>query len=109
MNHLKTLMTVKARAAIKSMGYSGDLYDKAWDLLERRFGRPYLIVEAQLNNLRSRQAIQMHNSKTLVSYSTTISNVFSVLKHYKYCGDLECSTTLQIASEKLPTNLKEKW
>ena len=51
MSHLKTLLTGKKRAAIASMGYSGDLYGEAWALLERRFGRHYIIVEAQLNTL----------------------------------------------------------
>ena len=51
----------------------------------------------------------MHDSKALVSYSSTISNVVSVLKHYKYEGDLRSSATLQIAIEKLPPTLKEKW
>ena len=109
MSHLKTLLTGKARAAIASMGYPGDLYGEVWALLERRFGRPYLIVEAQLNTLRNQQAIRMHDSKALVSYSTTISKVVSVLKHYKYEGDLRSSATQQIATEKLPPNLKEKW
>ena len=109
MSYLKTLLTGKARGAIISMGYSGDLYGEAWALLERRFGRPYLIVEAQLNTLRVHQAIRMHDSKVLVIYSTTISNIVSVPKHYKYEGDLRSSATLQIAIEKLPPNLKEKW
>ena len=109
MSHLKTLLTGKARAAIASMGFSGDLYGEACALLEGRFGQPYLIVEAQLNTLRNQQVIRMHDSKSLVCYSTTISNVVSVLKHYKYEGDLRSGATLQIAIEKLPPNLKEKW
>ena len=109
MSHLKTLLAGKAGAAIASMGYSGDLYGEAWALLEGRFRRPYLIVEAQLNTLRNQQAIRMHDWKILVSYSTAISNVDSVLKHYKYEGDLRSSATLQIAIQKLPPNLKEKW
>ena len=108
-SHLKTLLTGRARAAIASMGYFGNLYGKTWTLLERSFGRPYLIVEAQHNTLRNQQAIRTHYSKTLVSYSTTISNVVSVLKHYKYEGNLRSSATLQIAIEKLPPNPKEKW
>ena len=72
--------------------------------------RPYLIVEAQLNTLlRNQQAIRMHDSKALVSFSTTITNVASVPKHYKLEGDLRSSATLPIAIEKLPPNLKEKW
>ena len=51
----------------------------------------------------------MHDSKALLSYSTTISKVVSVLKHCKYEGDMRSRATLQIATEKLPPNLKEKW
>ena len=106
MNHLKTLLTVKAGAAIASGGYTGDLCGEAWAFLELRFGRPY--VEAHFKTLRNQQAIRMHDSKVLVSFSTTISNVVSVLKHYKYEGDLRSSATMQIAVEKLPPKLKKK-
>ena len=109
MSHLETLLTGKARAAIESTGYWGDLYDKTSAFLERKFGRPYLIVEAQFNTLQNQQAIQMLDSKALVSFSATISNVVSVLKNYKYEGNLQSSATLQITIEKFPPSLKEKW
>ena len=102
-SHLKTLLTVRTRAAIDSMGYE-DLCGEAWALLELRFGRPY--VEAHFNTLRNQQASRKHDSKVLVSFSTTISNVVSVLNYYKYEGDLRSSATLQIAIEKLPPKLK---
>ena len=105
---MKTLLSGETRAAIASMGYSEDLFGEAW-ALEWRFDRHYLTVEAQLNTLRNQQAIQMHDSKLLVSYSTTINYVVSFLKHYKYEGDLRFSSSLQIAAGKFPPNLKEKW
>ena len=42
------------------MGYSGELYAQAWELLRRKFGRPYLIVDAQLIILRKQQPIRKH-------------------------------------------------
>ena len=57
MSHLKTLLTGKAKSAISGMGYSGEFYAQAWELLGRKFGRPYLIVDAQLNILRKQQPI----------------------------------------------------
>ena len=39
-SHLKTMLTGKTRAAIASMSYSGDLYDNAWALLERKSTLP---------------------------------------------------------------------
>ena len=108
MSHLKTLLTAKAKSAISGMGYSGEFYAQAWELLGRKFGRPYLIVDAQLNILRKQQPIRMHDSTAIINYSITISNLVNVLKQYKYEGDLRSSSTLQVAIENLPPNLKEK-
>ena len=109
MSHLKTLLTVKSKSAVTGMGYSGEFYTQAWELLGRKFGRPYLIVDAQLNTLRKQQPIRMHDSAAIISYSITISNLVIVLKQYNYEGDLRSSSTLQVATKKLPPNLKEKW
>ena len=91
------------------MGYSGEFYPPAWELLGRKFGTPYLIVDAQLNTLRKQQPIRMYDSTAIISYSITISNLVNVLKQYNYEDDLQSSSTLQVAIEKLPPNLKEKW
>ena len=109
MSHLKTLLTGKAKSAISGMGYSGKFHAQAWELLGRKFGRPYLIVDAQLNILRKQQPIRMHDSTAIINYSITTSNLVNVLKQYIYEGDLRSSSTLQVAIEKLPPNLKEKW
>ena len=108
-SHLKTLLTGKAKSAVSGMGYSGEFYAQAWDFLGRKFGRPYLIVDAQLYALRKQQPIRMHDSTAINNYSITISNLVNVLKQYSYEGDLRSSSTLLVAIEKLPPNLKEKW
>ena len=102
-------MTGKPKSAISGMGYSGEFYAQAWELLGRKFGRPYLIVDGQLNTLRKQQPIRMHDSTAIINYSITISNLVNVLKQYNYEGNLRSSSTLQVAIEKLPPNLKEKW
>ena len=109
MSHLKTVFTGKAKSAISGMGYSGEFYAQAWELLGRKFGRPYLIVDAQPNILRKQQPIWLHDSTSIINYSITISNLVNVLKQYNYEGDLRSSSTLQVATEKLPPNLNEKW
>ena len=91
---LKTLLTGKAKSAISGMGSSGEFYAQAWELLGRKFGRRYLIVEAQLNILRKQQPIRMHDSTAIINYSITISNLVNVLKQYNYEGDLRSSSTL---------------
>ena len=87
------------------MGYSGEFYAQALELLGRSLG----IVDAQLNILRKQQPIRRQDSAAIINYSITISNLVNVLKQYIYEGDLRSSSTLQVAIEKLPPNLKEKW
>ena len=91
------------------MGYSGEFYAQAWELLGRKFGQPYIIVDAQLNILRKQQPIGMHDSTAIVYYSITIRNLVNVLRQNNNEGDLRSRSTLQVAIEKLPPNLKEKW
>ena len=65
MSHLKTLLTGKAKSAISGMGYLGEFYAQAWELLGRKFGRPHLTVDAQLNILRKQQPIRLHDSTAI--------------------------------------------
>ena len=109
MSHLKTLLTGKARSAISGMGYSGQFYGAAWSILERKFGRPHVIIDAQLESLRKASQVKPHDSTGLISFSVIVSNFVNVLKEYKQIGDLQSSSTLYMAVDKLPQVLKEKW
>ena len=108
-SHLKTLLTGRARSAISGMEYSGQFYGSAWSILEGQFGRPHVIIDAKLESLcRSSQA-KPHNSTGLISFSVNVSNFVNVLKEYKHIGDLQSSSTLYMAIDKLPQVRKEKW
>ena len=109
MSHLKTLLTVKARSAISGMGYSGQFYAAAWSILERKFGRPHVIIDAQLESLRKASQVKAHDSTGLIRFSVIVSNFVIVLKEYKQIGDLQSSSTLYMAGDKLLQVLKEKW
>ena len=109
MNHLNTPLTGKAKSAISGMGYSGQFYGAAWSILERKFGRPHVIIDAQLKSLRTASQVKHQNSTVLISFSVIFSNFVNVLKEYKQIGDLQSSSTLYMAVDKLPQVLKEKW
>ena len=109
MSHLKTLLTGKAWSAISGMGYYGQFYVGAWSILERKFGRPHVIIDAQLESLRKASQVKPHNSTALISFSVIVSNFVNVLKEYKQIGDLQSSSTLYMVVDKLPQVLKEKW
>ena len=109
MSHLKSLLTGKAKSDISGKGYSREFDAQAWELLGWKFGRPYLIVDAQLKFLRKQYSIRRHDSTAVINCSITISNLVNVLKQYNYENDLRSSSTLQVAFEKLLPNSKEKW
>ena len=109
MRHLKTLLSGKARPAMSGMGYSGQFYGSAWSIVERKFGRPHVIIDAQLESLRKASQLKPQESTSLISFSVIVSNFVNVLKEYMQIGDLQSISTLYMAVDKLPQVLKEKW
>ena len=90
------------------MGYYGQFYGAAWSILERKFGRPHVIIDAQLESFRKASQVKPHDSTGLINFSVIDSNFVNVLKEYKQIGDLQSSSTLYMAVDKLPQALKEK-
>ena len=80
MSHLKTLLAGKAWSAISGNGYSGQFDGAAWSILERKFGRPHVIIDAQLESLRKASQVKTHDSKGLISFPVIVSNFVIVLK-----------------------------
>ena len=89
------------------MGYSGQIHGAAWSTLERNFGRPRVIIDAQLESLRKASQVKPHDSTGLISFSVIVSNFVNVLKKYKQIGDLQSSSTPYMAVDKLPQVLKD--
>ena len=53
MSHLKTMVTGKAKEAIAGLGYTAEMYNVAWNVLVRNFGKPQMVVNAQLKRIYS--------------------------------------------------------
>ena len=109
MSHPKTLVKDKAKAAIAGFGYSGALYHTAWQTLERNFGRPQSLVNAQMRQIYQFPFIKSHDSTAIIKYSQLISTCVSVLIQYGFTGDLCPESVLSAAVRKLPPELKTKW
>ena len=107
--HLKTFLTGKARAVVSGMWLSGQLYESAWEILERKSGRSHVIIDAQLETLRRATPVKIYDSASLIHFSTIVSSFVIVLKEYKQIGNLRSSSTLHTAIEKLLPNLPENW
>ena len=53
MNHLKTMVTGKAKEAIAGLGYTAEMYNVAWNVLVRNFEKSQMFVNAQLKRIYS--------------------------------------------------------
>ena len=51
LTHLKRMLTGPARRALVGMGYSGVMFDTAWKILGRKFGRPHLKIGRQFTKI----------------------------------------------------------
>ena len=102
MSHLETLLTGKASSAISGIGYSGQFYGAAWSILERKFGRSHVIIDAQLESPLKASQVKPHDSTGLISFSVIVSDFVNALKEYIEIGDLQSSSTLNMAVDKLP-------
>ena len=49
-------------------------------ILEKKFGRPHVIIDAQLESLRKASQVKPHDSTVLISISVIVSNFVNVLK-----------------------------
>ena len=109
MNYLKTIVTGRAKSSIDGMGYSGGMYQVAWQTLEQDFGRPELVVNAQLKRIHSNGFIKSHDSVDIIKYSQVVSGCVNVLTQYGYESDIASESVLNSAVRKLPIELKNKW
>ena len=108
MVYLKTLVTNKAKAAIEGMGYSGQTYHLAWQTLKHDYGRPELVVNAQLRKIFAYSFIKPHDSLEIVKFSQVVLGCVNVFTRFGYEIDIGSESVMNSAIKKLPNVLKNK-
>ena len=76
--------------------------------MKAKFGRSHVIIDAQLESLLKASQLKPHESTDLISFLVIVSNFVIMLKEHKQIGDLQSSSKLYMAEDKLPQVLKEK-
>ena len=109
MKYLKMSVTGGAKAAIDGVGYSGQMYPVAWQTLEHNFGRPELVVNAQLRKIHAYSFIKLRDSFEIVKYSQLVSGCVNVLTQIEHEMDIGSESVLNSIVRKMPADLKNKW
>ena len=109
MNHLKTMVTGKAKEAIAGLGYTAEMYNVAWNVLVRNFGKPQMVVNAQLKRIYSFPPMKHYDGAALIKFARIVSSCVNVLTQFNYVGDLNSEGVLGSATRKLTLDMKTKW
>ena len=109
MNHLKTMVTGKAKEAIAGLGYTAEMYNVAWNVLVRNFGKPQMVVNAQLKRIYSFPPMKPYAGAALIKFARIVSSCVNVLTQFTYVGDLNSEGVLGSATRKLTLDMKTKW
>ena len=84
MNHLNTIVTGKAKKVIAVLGYTGEMYDTAWNTLVAYFRRPQVAVTAQRRRIYTFPPVKAYDSLALVKYLRTVSCCVQILTDRLY-------------------------
>ena len=109
MNHLKTMVTSKAKEAIAGLGYTAEMYNVAWNVLVQNFGKPQIVVNAQLKRIFSFPPMKPYDGAALIKFARIVSSCVNVLTQFNYVGDLNSEGVLGSATRKLTLDMKTKW
>ena len=88
MNHLRTMVTGKAKEGIAGLGYTAETYKMAWNVLVRNFGKPKLVVNAQLKRIYSFPLMKHYDGAALIKFARRVSRFVNLLTQFNYVGDL---------------------
>ena len=97
MSHLKTLLYGKGRRAVIGMGYSGTIYDQAWNTLQRNFGQPRHIVSSQLAKIQKFPPIRLVDLSSLIELADLISMLVSILQQFGLSNNFFCSINFRLS------------
>ena len=74
MNHLKPMVTGKAKEAIAGLGYTAEMYNVTWNDLIRNFGKPQMVVNTQLKRIHSFPPIKLSHGAAIMKYARIVSS-----------------------------------
>ena len=97
------------KAAIEGLRFSGQMFQVVWQTLEHDFGRPELVVNAQLRKIHAYPFIKAHHSVEIVIYSQIVSGCVNLLSQYGYESDFNSESVMSGAVSYLPRKLQNKW
>ena len=88
---------------------TGSYYNTAFNEIIGRFGDPLVVVNAFINQLESWKCNSFYNKQSFIAFSSFLKRLVQAFQNLGFQADLQSSTLLRKAKEKILHNLLLKW
>ena len=86
-----------------------DAYEQMWERLDNKFGRPSLLVDVIMNDIKKMQRVKDGDDRGLLNLVDVVERGYSNLSRINIEKQMSNSITLSIIEEKLPGNIRREW
>ena len=98
-----------ARDAVRLMLSIPDNLETVISTLERRFGRPELVIADLVTKARSMKPLRTEDLNGLMEFTTAVNNIVMTMRLLNSTGHMTNPSLRQELVDKLPTSLKVQW
>lgn len=109
MGRLQRALTGDAKQRIRGILIKPQHVDKSMQILAKAFGRPDILAESQLKEIRKIPKINPNRLNDMISYSMSVDSLVSLLDAPETEHLLNNYLLLKELTAKLPTNDQRKW
>ena len=107
--YLQNSVSGKAKDLIHAYSCDPSYYNTALNEIMCRFGDPSVVVNAFINQLESWKCNSSYNKQSFIAFSSFLKRLVQAFQNLGFQADLQSSTLLRKAKEKIPHNLLLKW
>ena len=107
--YLQNSVSGKAKGLILAYSCDSSYYNTALNEIMSRFGDPSVVVNAFINQIESWKCNSSYNKQSFIAFSSFLKRLVQAFQNLGFQADLQSSTLLRKAKEKIPHNLLLKW
>ena len=103
--YLQNAVTGKAKDVIQAYSCDPAYYSTALNELMSYFGDPTIVVNAFINQLENWKSTNDYNKQNFVAFALFLKRLVQTFQYLGYTADLQSSTFMKKAKEKVPHNI----
>ena len=107
--YLQNSVVGKAKEKIQAYSCDPAYYAIALKELMDHFGDPSIVVNAFINQLEAWRPNNDYNKQSFVSFASLLKRLVQAFEYLGFKADLQSSTLMKKAKEKIPHNILIKW